>query len=57
MVAPITGMIRKQLLTDIGVGLGLGTLGGYYFWYAVHVPMMKKRDDFYAKLEASKAQA
>ncbi|EKD02770.1 cytochrome-c oxidase [Trichosporon asahii var. asahii CBS 8904] len=53
-VAPITGMLKKRLLFDIGAGLGLGFAGGYAFWYGVHVPMMKKRDNYYAKLDAKK---
>ncbi|KAL7421175.1 Cytochrome c oxidase subunit 7A [Cryptotrichosporon argae] len=53
-VAPIVGKLRKRLITDLTMALGLGTAGGYAFWYGVHLPMMKKRDDFYLKYEASK---
>ncbi|KAL1409133.1 Cytochrome c oxidase subunit 7A [Vanrija albida] len=55
-IAPITGKLRKQLFTDLGVSLGLGIAAGYYFWYGIHLPAAKKRDVFYAKLEAQKLE-
>ncbi|RSH95380.1 hypothetical protein EHS25_000467 [Saitozyma podzolica] len=54
-IAPIVGKLRKRLITDLSIGLGLGFAGGYLFWYTVHLPSMKKRDDFYLKYEANKA--
>lgn len=51
-IPPITGMIRKRFFRDLTVALGLGFAGGYAFWYGVHVPYVKKRDAFYAKLQA-----
>ncbi|KLT39003.1 hypothetical protein CC85DRAFT_305446 [Cutaneotrichosporon oleaginosum] len=62
MVAPIKGMFARRLYKDIAISLTSGTIGGYWFWYQVHIPMsayiqreMKKRDNFYAKLEAERA--
>ncbi|OCF57569.1 cytochrome c oxidase subunit 7 [Kwoniella mangroviensis CBS 10435] len=54
-VAPVVGKLRKRLITDLTAAIGLGTASGYVFWYTVHLPMMKKRDDYYLKLEQAKA--
>jgi len=53
-IAPITGRLRKRLIFDITAGLGLGLASGYAYWYLYHVPAIKQRDAFYAKLEAEK---
>ncbi|KAL5531345.1 hypothetical protein ACEPAG_4222 [Sanghuangporus baumii] len=37
-IAPITGTLRKSFFTTLSLALGLGTAGGYTFWYAVHLP-------------------
>ncbi|KAG9010656.1 hypothetical protein FRB94_010133 [Tulasnella sp. JGI-2019a] len=37
-IAPITGKLRKRLILDLSVALGLGTAGGYAFWYGYHIP-------------------
>lgn len=50
-IKPITGMLRKGFLRDMTLALGLGFGGGMYFWYGIHVPYIKKRDAFYAKLQ------
>ncbi|PWN26744.1 cytochrome-c oxidase, subunit VIIa [Jaminaea rosea] len=52
-VAPITGKMRKRLILDLSVALGGGTACGYAFWYGYHLPSTQRRDDFYAKLQAS----
>ncbi|OCF32761.1 cytochrome c oxidase subunit 7 [Kwoniella heveanensis CBS 569] len=54
-VAPVVGKLRKRLITDLTAAIGLGTAGGYIFWYTVHLPMMKKRDDYYLRLEQAKS--
>ncbi|KAG8935980.1 hypothetical protein FRC02_005176 [Tulasnella sp. 418] len=52
MIAPITGKLRKRLILDLSVGLGLGTAAGFAFWYGYHIPSVRTREAFYAKLEA-----
>ncbi|CAO1618117.1 unnamed protein product [Parajaminaea phylloscopi] len=56
-IPQITGKLRKRLILDLSVALGGGTAAGYAFWYGVHLPANQRRDDFYAKLQAQKAQA
>jgi len=36
---------------------GLGTAAGYLWWYGFHVPAVRTRDLFYAKLEDQRAVA
>ncbi|PRQ70296.1 hypothetical protein AAT19DRAFT_11528 [Rhodotorula toruloides] len=31
-IAPITGMLRKHLLTNLSIGIGGGVVAGYAFW-------------------------
>ena len=45
----------EYILMSIGIGLGMGF--GYYFWYGYHVPSIRRRDAFYAKLERERAAA
>ncbi|KAK5659009.1 hypothetical protein OQA88_1096 [Cercophora sp. LCS_1] len=54
-VAPITGMLRRGLILDLGIALGSGFVLGNAFWYGYHVPRTNKRDDFYRKLEEERA--
>jgi len=54
-IAPITGRLKKQLIMDLSIALGIGTVAGYAFWYGYHVPTVRHRDAFYAKLEQEKA--
>ncbi|KAK0708608.1 hypothetical protein B0H67DRAFT_496365 [Lasiosphaeris hirsuta] len=50
-VAPITGMLRRTLILDLGIALGLGFVFGNAYWYGYHVPRTNMRDNFYKKLE------
>ncbi|KAM3509279.1 hypothetical protein MY11210_006372 [Beauveria gryllotalpidicola] len=50
-VAPITGMLRRRLIVDLGVGLGAGFLMANAFWYGYHIPRTTARDNYYSKLE------
>lgn len=50
-IAPIKGILRKKLYTDIVVSFALGTAGAYAYWYGIHVPYAKKRDAYYSKLQ------
>jgi len=56
-IAPIVGKLRKRLWTDLSVALGLGTAGAYWYWYGSHLKYLKKKEDFYLKLESQKADA
>ncbi|RKP39142.1 hypothetical protein BJ085DRAFT_19362 [Dimargaris cristalligena] len=51
-IAPITGKVRRAIIFDISLGLGLGIAGGYAFWYGAHVPGIKRNEIYYAKLAA-----
>jgi len=50
-IAPITGKLRRRLITDLSVAMGLGVSGGYLFWYGYRLPSVKRREDFYLKYE------
>ncbi|KAK4205508.1 hypothetical protein QBC40DRAFT_271086 [Triangularia verruculosa] len=52
---PITGMLRRGLILDLSVGLGLGIAGGSAFWYGYHMPRVNARDAHYRKLEEERA--
>ncbi|KAI5860817.1 cytochrome-c oxidase, subunit VIIa [Durotheca rogersii] len=54
-IKPITGMLRRGLITDISVALGLGVTFGTLFWHGFHMPRTHARDAFYRKLEADRA--
>ena len=34
-IAPISGTLRKQFFVHLSLALGLGTAGGYAFWYVL----------------------
>lgn len=57
MVKPITGMLRRGLVLDLSVALGLGTATGYAWWYGYHVPAVRHRDAYYTRLEDERAKA
>ncbi|KAL2193314.1 hypothetical protein P885DRAFT_81396 [Corynascus similis CBS 632.67] len=50
-VKPVTGMLRRGLITDLSIALGLGLVFGNAFWYGYHVPRTNARDNYYKKLE------
>ncbi|CAK7200846.1 Cytochrome c oxidase subunit 7A [Sporothrix eucalyptigena] len=54
-VKPITGMLRRTLITDLALGLGIGFVMGNAFWYGYHMPRTNARDNYYIKLEAERA--
>ncbi|KAI9319171.1 hypothetical protein BX666DRAFT_1923775 [Dichotomocladium elegans] len=56
MIAPITGKFRKQFLRDLTISLTLGGAAGAWWWNIYHLGNVKRRDAYYAKLEASKNQ-
>ncbi|KAI8623111.1 hypothetical protein F5Y19DRAFT_482068 [Xylariaceae sp. FL1651] len=54
-VQPITGMLRRGLVTDLSIALGIGMVMGSAYWYGYHMPRTNARDAFYKKLEAERA--
>ncbi|ROV91382.1 hypothetical protein VMCG_09666 [Cytospora schulzeri] len=50
-VKPIVGMLRRNLILDLGISLGLGFAMGNVFWYGFHMPRTHARDNFYKALE------
>ncbi|RUP47544.1 hypothetical protein BC936DRAFT_145624 [Jimgerdemannia flammicorona] len=53
-IAPITGRLRKRFFTDITIALTIGFAGGFSWWHFYHLPIIRKRDAYYARLEARK---
>ncbi|KAI1494211.1 hypothetical protein F5X96DRAFT_36778 [Biscogniauxia mediterranea] len=56
-IAPITGMLRRGLITDLSIALGLGVTMGSLYWYGYHMPRTHGRDNFYRQLEDERAAA
>ncbi|KAK4113055.1 cytochrome-c oxidase, subunit VIIa [Canariomyces notabilis] len=54
-IAPITGMLRRGLITDLSIALGLGFAFANAYWYGYHVPRTVARDNYYRKLEDERA--
>ncbi|KAK1781429.1 hypothetical protein QBC45DRAFT_390506 [Copromyces sp. CBS 386.78] len=54
-VRPITGMLRRGLMLDLGISLGLGFVFANAYWYGYHVPRTNARDVYYKKLEEERA--
>ncbi|KAL1847837.1 hypothetical protein VTK73DRAFT_10253 [Phialemonium thermophilum] len=54
-VKPITGMLRRGLILDLGIALGLGFVMGNAFWYGYHIPRTNARDNYYKKIEEERA--
>ncbi|KAK3196348.1 Cytochrome c oxidase subunit 7A [Lecanicillium sp. MT-2017a] len=55
-IKPITGMLRRRLILDLGIGLGAGFVMANWFWYGYHVPRTVARDNYYAKLDEKRAE-
>lgn len=53
-IAPITGGLRKKIITDITVGFGIGFAMATAYWEFEHKPIVKKRDEYYRKLKLEK---
>ncbi|KAJ8129465.1 hypothetical protein O1611_g4169 [Lasiodiplodia mahajangana] len=69
-VKPITGMLKRGLIVDLSIALGIGTTMGSAYWrnkaiisfptnyaerYGYHMPRTNARDAFYKQLEAERA--
>lgn len=55
-IAPITGTLKKKIITDITVAFGLGFIMAGGYWYFEHRPLVIKREAFYAQLKAQKEE-
>ncbi|AAS52747.1 AER063Wp [Eremothecium gossypii ATCC 10895] len=54
-IAPITGSLKKRIMKDIAVGMGLGTVLGSYWWWGFHKPKIAARENYYTQLAEQKA--
>jgi len=55
-IKPITGILRRNLILDLGIALGIGFTFGSAYWYGYHMPRTNARDNFYKKAEEERAQ-
>lgn len=53
-IAPITGTLKKKIITDITIAFGTGFLLATGYWQFEHRPLVEKRNAFYAKQAAEK---
>lgn len=53
-IAPITGTLKRKIVTDILIGFGCGFTLATGYWYYEHKPIVAKREAYYAKLKAQK---
>ncbi|EGV64391.1 hypothetical protein CANTEDRAFT_114195 [Yamadazyma tenuis ATCC 10573] len=53
-IAPITGTLRRKIITDITIGFGCGFVLATGYWYFEHKPLVAKREEFYKQLKAQK---
>ncbi|MCJ1270492.1 hypothetical protein MMC22_010389 [Lobaria immixta] len=51
---PIVNMFKRGVVLDISTSFGLGITFGYLYWYGYHLPAVRRRDQFYAKIEQEK---
>lgn len=54
-IAPITGTIRKRVLTDIIIGFTIGGCMASYWWWGFHKNIINKREEYYTSLSKQKA--
>ncbi|KAJ4361005.1 Cytochrome c oxidase subunit 7A [Didymosphaeria variabile] len=50
-------MLRRTIVLDLSVAMGLGVTAGYGWWYGYHVPAVRHRDAYYQKIEDERAAA
>lgn len=53
-IAPITGTLRRKIITDITIGFGAGFVLATAYWYLEHKPLVQKREAFYKELRENK---
>ncbi|GMM40124.1 cytochrome c oxidase subunit VIIa [Hanseniaspora uvarum] len=55
-IAPITGTHIRRTFSNITLGMTFGALGGSYYWYWFHKPLIAKREEYYASLAKQKEE-
>lgn len=53
-LAPITGTLKKRIITDIVIGFSLGGVMASYWWWGFHKNVIDRREAFYADLAEKK---
>lgn len=53
-IAPITGTLKRKIITDISLGFVAGFGLAYLYWEVEHKPLITKRDAYYAQLKKQK---
>lgn len=53
-IAPITGTLKRKIISDIAIGLSIGGAMAY-FWWGFRCKRVRKREEYYAKLAQQKA--
>ncbi|RLV95899.1 Cytochrome c oxidase subunit 7A [Spathaspora sp. JA1] len=53
-ITAITGTLKRKILTDITIGFACGFGLATLYWQLEHVPVVTKRDAYYAKLKQQK---
>ncbi|ORY56392.1 uncharacterized protein BCR38DRAFT_490689 [Pseudomassariella vexata] len=55
-IKPIQGMLKRGLVTDLAIALGIGATMGSLFWHGFHMPRTFARDNFYSQIEKERAE-
>ncbi|RCK66944.1 Cytochrome c oxidase subunit 7A [Candida viswanathii] len=53
-IAPITGTLKRKIITDISLGFVAGFALAFLYWEVEHKPLIAKRDAYYAQLKKQK---
>ncbi|CCG21297.1 Cox9 subunit VIIa of cytochrome c oxidase [Candida orthopsilosis Co 90-125] len=53
-IAPITGTLKRKIITDITIGFAAGFTLATLYWYTEHTPLVAKREAYYAQLQKQK---
>lgn len=53
-IAPITGTLKRKIITDITIGFAAGFSLATLYWYTEHTPLVAKREAYYAQLQKQK---
>lgn len=55
-IAPITGTHIRRTFSNIAAAFVFGSVGGSYYWYYFHKPLIAKREEYYASLAKEKEE-
>ncbi|KAG7195263.1 Cytochrome c oxidase subunit 7A [Scheffersomyces spartinae] len=53
-IAPITGMLKKKIITDVSTGFLVGGVMAAAYWHYERDYVVNQREKFYAKMKAEK---